>query len=783
MEANALAGPDVIQVPAGTYVLTLPPVDGFDDSAAGGDLDITGDLTLTGAGAGSTIIDGNDAYRVFHTRATVSVSGVTVTGGFVDGSNGGGIVNSGALTLTDCLVTGNSAQQFYSSGGSAGGIYNDGYYKNASLTVVNSTISNNAGIGSVPVGGGIWSRKEGDVTVTLTVINSSITGNSANRGGGIAAGGTTVIQNSVIANNSGHVGGGVDISGDATIAYSTISGNYSRCVYYNGDAGGIYIGSGTVAITHSTISGNGACYNGEGSGNKAAGINNEGTLTLANSTVSGNYSSNSQAFTGGIQNLGPALEIVNSTISNNRGVVGGLRRINGTVTIANTIVAGQASGPDCSGTITSGGHNLDSDGTCALGAAGDISTGNANLGPLANNGGKTLTHALLGGSQAINAGDNAVCAAPPVDGVDQRGFSRSDGACDIGALEDMPLYQLTLSVNPAEGGSISCSSNPIGHGLISTCTITVNPGYALLAVTGTCVGSLSGNTFTIGPVTANCSSTAEIRYITSALHLTSNQFFTSELGNLGQYGWGGSDSYPLVWDYDGDGINEVSVYHIPTNQWFVKGYPGDSLGQFGFGQGESIPVPGDYNGDGVMERAFYHWPTNRWFIEGVADPISFGWGGSDCLPFAGDYDGDGVTDMMLYHLPSNQWFAYGIGELGQFGWGGAHCLPVPGDWNGDGRMEIAVYYAPDSEWIWRDGNGDAHFLGQYGWGGAESFPIPGDFDGDAVAERAFYRPGENRWMIEGHPEFVWGWGGDIFMPLTDQIAVFNWYRFRLGMFQ
>jgi hypothetical protein len=38
-------------------------------------------------------------------------------------------------------------------------------------------------------------------------------------------------------------------------------------------------------------------------------------------------------------------------------------------------------------------------------------------------------------------------------------------------------------------------------------------------------------------------------------------------------------------------------------------------------------------------------------------------------------------------------------------------------------------------------------------------------------------------MIEGHPEFVWGWGGDIFMPLTDQIAVFNWYRFRLGMFQ
>jgi hypothetical protein len=251
------------------------------------------------------------------------------------------------------------------------------------------------------------------------------------------------------------------------------------------------------------------------------------------------------------------------------------------------------------------------------------------------------------------------------------------------------------------------------------------------------------------------------------------------------------DSMPLVWDYAGDGRTEVSIYHIPTNQWFVKGYSNDNMGQFGWGGEESIPVPGDYNGDRLMERAFYHWPTNRWFIEGVADPIQDGWGGADCIPFAWDYDGDGVTDLILYHIPTNQWFFRKVSDppevpgtnLGAFGWGGANCLPVPGDWNGDGRVEIGVVYLPDNEWIWRDAWGNAHFMGQYGWGGIESFPIPGDYSGDGIIERAFYRPAENRWFIEGQPEFVWGWGGEDFMPITTQMNVFNWYRFRLGMFQ
>jgi hypothetical protein len=174
----------------------------------------------------------------------------------------------------------------------------------------------------------------------------------------------------------------------------------------------------------------------------------------------------------------------------------------------------------------------------------------------------------------------------------------------------------------------------------------------------------------------------------AAFHLPTDQFFTDYAGNLGQFGWGGSDSMPLIWDYDGDGKTDVSIYHIPTNQWFVKGV--GNLGQFGWGGEESVPVPGDYNGDGRMERAFYHSPTNRWFVEGQ-DSVQFGWNGEECIPVPGDYDGDGKTDMVIYHIPTNQWFLYGVGNLGQFGWGGSDCIPVPGDYNGDGKMERGFY--------------------------------------------------------------------------------------------
>ncbi len=131
------------------------------------------------------------------------------------------------------------------------------------------------------------------------------------------------------------------------------------------------------------------------------------------------------------------MTVLNSTITDNTsGAAGG--GINngpaGTLMLSNTIIAENPTG-DCSniGLVISNGHNLDSDGSCPLGMANDISSGNANLGTPFLNGGPTSNLMPQPGSDAIDAGP-ASCTSP-----DQRGEVRpQNGACDIGAVEIVP---------------------------------------------------------------------------------------------------------------------------------------------------------------------------------------------------------------------------------------------------------------------------------------------------------------------------------------------------------
>jgi hypothetical protein len=169
-------------------------------------------------------------------------------------------------------------------------------------------------------------------------------------------------------------------------------------------------------------------------------------VEVRNSTISGN-----RAKRGGVlyQNIisfngrvGPRVEFVNSTLAGNQATTEGAGvyyvqtgedETAGWLKLTNTLLADN-DGENCAGNvndITSLGHNLSDDGFCVFTAEGDLAKVDAKLGPLADNGGPTLTHALLAGSPAINAGSNSACPA-----TDQRGVSRPQGAnCDIGAVE------------------------------------------------------------------------------------------------------------------------------------------------------------------------------------------------------------------------------------------------------------------------------------------------------------------------------------------------------------
>ena len=283
---------------------------------------------------------------------------------------------------------------------------------NANLTVSNTTLFSNS---STINGGGIYN------TGTLTVMNSTISFNSASHGGGIYnnSNGVTSIINSTIVENDGYLGGGIfNYSlGLLSVTNSTFSRNIAT------QGGGIfnYDLNANIVVTNSTFFGNTADDSG-------GGIYNTFFLSVTNSTFSANTAVN---YGGGIfDDSNATLSLVNSTFSNNSAdkADGIYNDVNGTFNYVNTIIANFMDGGDCvnDGVIETNIKNMVADGSCASEFSEDPL-----LGPLADNGGQTQTHALLIGSPAIDTGDNTSCPA-----TDQRGLPRPQGAgCDIGSYE------------------------------------------------------------------------------------------------------------------------------------------------------------------------------------------------------------------------------------------------------------------------------------------------------------------------------------------------------------
>ena len=142
MQANVITGPGVtINLPSGTYTLTRPPAGANGDN--NGDLNLMAPpsgnpvISIVGAGAASTIIDANKIDRVFNVVSgrTATLSGVTIRNGFRLGASGGGVFNSGNLTISDSVIEGNQTDA------AGGGIRTEGVM-NITRTTIRSNVTN-----------------------------------------------------------------------------------------------------------------------------------------------------------------------------------------------------------------------------------------------------------------------------------------------------------------------------------------------------------------------------------------------------------------------------------------------------------------------------------------------------------------------------------------------------------------------------------------------------------------------------------------------------------------
>ena len=396
-ESNALAGPDTINLATNVYQLSIDgnifalTEDGIDaELDAIGDLDISDDLTINGAGASATIIDAGGIDRIFH------------------------IISGASAKITGVMLR--NGRTFYS-------------------------------------GGGVWATKGTNLNISDCIIANNETIYIAG-GGGLSSQGNLTIRNCIIKNNSAYSSGGLEIiNGTVVIEKSVIHGNLAK----TDSGGGILIGNkANVTIIDSVVYDNQAASNG-------GGIfidNTEIILSLINSTVSNNTAAN---LGGGIFTGDSSTTHMNncSIVYNSAQLSGGVL-VGGSVNIRNSIIANNIDSegaPDCLAinNINSGGYNLIGDNNyCQINnSVGDqigtmLNPIDPLLAPLTDNGGATLSHALLPGSLAINTGNPAVpgSGGNACESLDQRGVLRiTGGVCDIGSYETEDGADLSIILN------------------------------------------------------------------------------------------------------------------------------------------------------------------------------------------------------------------------------------------------------------------------------------------------------------------------------------------------
>jgi parallel beta-helix repeat protein len=426
------------------------------DDGGGGIFNNGGTLTIDGTTSLVTIsnnsADGTagSGGGIFSTAGTVSITSANLTFNDANRAGGGIEVIDGTVSLTNVNLINNDAGSAAPAPGNGGGFHATG--------TANVMISGGSVFGNVASreGGGLWNS-----TGTMTVSNGTLiqgntaSGDAADDGGGgiFNNGGTVDISSATITSNyadgiSGSGGGIFNFGGMLNVDGSTISDNSASRA-----GGGIEVtASSTTTITTSTISDNLTESNpGNGGGLH---ITAAGNVTIINATISGNTASNEG---GGLWNSSTGtLTVRNTTITGNvstaAGNGGGIKNIGGSTSLTNVIVAGNVSGlaslaDDISGPISVGSaSNLIGDAVTSGGLTDGV---NANivgisgsgtrpiaqiLDPmLSDNGGPALTHMLVVGSLAIDAGTSLVGLGVT---ADQRGISRpKNAAFDIGAIE------------------------------------------------------------------------------------------------------------------------------------------------------------------------------------------------------------------------------------------------------------------------------------------------------------------------------------------------------------
>jgi predicted outer membrane repeat protein len=503
-ECTAFAGAKevIFTGPAAGGTITIPSGPGSLDLPF-----ITDDVTITGP----VILDGGGEKRILRVAngGTLTLANLTMQNGYTAGGGGAILSSGGDINIIGSAFLGNTADNdggaintpgglsILASNFAGNGAGRDGgaVYQGSSYKALQISLSTFNGNSAVKTGGALYVRTD-DAEISDTIFNGNIVMDD-NPDDDTRGGGAIYMQQAELTIERSVFNGNLSLDGNGGAIATSLSTKLDiRKSSFNGNIAGDLTSAhlGGALYNQETLNIDGATFlnNLSPKGNGGAIFNDKGAeLNAANATFSANgatdgdggaiYNGNTQTGSTIASHATFRNVTLYANLAGNEGSTFFNQDGNHTISLGNTIVDdGGGPGDNCNRDLTSLGHNLDTGSSCGLDGSGDLTNADADLEPPAFNGGPLadlFTHLPGENSDAIDAGDNAICSAEPVENEDQTGGLRpKDGdangvpICDIGAVE-------------ADARIPGYGSDPIWPGPLSTGTTTVNtPVTATLEV-------------------------------------------------------------------------------------------------------------------------------------------------------------------------------------------------------------------------------------------------------------------------------------------------------------
>ena len=223
-------------------------------------------------------------------------------------------------------------------------------------------------------------------------------------------------------------------------------------------------------------------------------------------------------------------------------------------------------------------------------------------------------------------------------------------------------------------------------------------------------------------------------------------------------------------DFDGDGKTDISVFRPTDGGWYRLNSSNNTFTPVQFGTNGDLPVPGDFDGDLKADICVYRPSAGSWFRINSSNNqfVAAQFGVAEDKPLVGDFDGDGKSDLAVFRPSNGTWYRINSSNdtfsPNQFGATGDK--PVAADYDGDGKTDLAVYRPSVGDWYIINSS-NASFTGIH-FGVQEDLPAPADFDGDGKADLVVFRPSSGTWYLlrtaAGFTGSQFGANGDVPTP-------------------